>query len=370
MIHAGAHIYRYMRLLVVLGMLIGSIGWTTQASATASCNSSSATLSMPASVSIPVNAPAGPVAGASGTATIIVSCAGLPQSSSSADHTATVQTGQYLATLDSTNVTTGPGIRFATNVTGLAILVTATPVQATSQACLECGPTSTAGYVPGKVSAPTNASLGSYSGTVTANFTAQLVKTIAGPITPGTINAISLIPFWWYVSGGSAHSTSENLNTALKFSAMTVTVPACSISTPSFGVTLPTVSTRALASSAQVAGRTAFSIGLSGCPSGVSTITNTFSLGSIDASTGYLKNATTSGSATNVEVQLLNGAGGTATAFSPIILNAATATSQNSSQFTVVGGAAKLNYYAQYIATGVATIGSVATSVQYTITYP
>jgi major type 1 subunit fimbrin (pilin) len=51
-------------------------------------------------------------------------------------------------------------------------------------------------------------------------------------------------------------------------------------------------------------------------------------------------------------------------------LNGATATAQNSGQFNVVGGTATLNYYAQYIAMGTATSGGVASSVQYTITYP
>jgi len=35
----------------------------------------------------------------------------------------------------------------------------------------------------------------------------------------------------------------------------------------------------------------------------------------------------------------------------------------------VDGDSADLNYYAQYYATGVATAGDVATSVQYTINY-
>jgi major type 1 subunit fimbrin (pilin) len=67
-----------------------------------------------------------------------------------------------------------------------------------------------------------------------------------------------------------------------------------------------------------------------------------------------------------VEVQLLNGTNST-----PMPLNAATATAQNSPVGTVSSsGAATLSYAAQYIAVGgAATAGLVNTSVSYTINY-
>lgn len=374
--HRSPNATRCVRLFFLLSLVIASIGWAPLAAAATiptSCtaSTSSATLSMPSSVSIQPNAPIGAISGATGTASITFTCTGLPvTTSSSADYTAVIQAGQYLATRDSTNKVNGPGITFATNITGLAILVTASPVQATSNSCLACGPTSTAGYVPGQVQAPSGTKQGQYSGTVSANYTGQLVKTIAGAISPGTINAISLIPFWWYIPGSSnsAYSTSLNLNASLNFAAMTVTVPACTVTAGSnFTVTLPTVAASALATSGQVAGTTPFSIALSGCPNGVSVATNVFSGGTVDASTGNLKN---SGGAANVEVQLLNGAGSSNAAnYSAINLSQTTASAQNSGLYNIVNNAVTFNYYVQYYATGAATAGTVQSSVQYTITY-
>lgn len=337
----------------------------------ANCQSSSATLSFPGTVTVPSNLAVGQSLGVTGTATITFTCSGLPVTTgSTADHTATIQAGQYLATLDPTNNTAGPGITFATSLSGIAVLVKASPVQATSQACLACGPTSTAGYVPGSVTAPSNARAGSYSGTVVANYTAQLIKT--GPITPGTITSNQLIPFWWYIAGGSQDSTSISLSTYLVLPTITVSAPACTVSSASknISVSLPSVQASALSSSGQTAGSTPFNIALTGCPSGVKSVTAYFnSSANVDTNTGNLIN---NGTAKNVEVQLLNGPGSTtASAFSPILLTGAQATAQNSGQFAVnASGAATMNYYAQYIATAAAAAGSVNTSVTFTIAYP
>lgn len=125
-------------------------------------------------------------------------------------------------------------------------------------------------------------------------------------------------------------------------------------------VTLPTVSTTALNAAAAVAGRTPFSIALTGCGA-LTKATTFFEPGPTVQTDGNLKNAT--GSATGVEVQLLNGAD-----FSAIALNSASG-SQNSTQATLTGGAGTLNYYAQYYATAAAGAGSVATSVQFSMIY-
>ncbi len=129
-------------------------------------------------------------------------------------------------------------------------------------------------------------------------------------------------------------------------------------------VTLPTVTTHALAALNQTAGTKPFSIALTGCPTGPGNTTATayFEPGpNVDTATGYLKN---NGAATNVQVQLLNGD------LDPIKLNMPQA-SQNSKAVTLTSGAGTLNYYAQYIATAAAgaTAGSVATSVTYTMLY-
>ena len=376
--HCFHHARRGAPLLALLMLALSLFGWTptvaAQSANAPNCQASSATLSLPSTIVVQPNAPAGPIAGATGNATIIFTCSGLPATTwNSSDYTATIQAGQYLATLDSTNNTNGPGITFATGITGLALLVKATPVQATSNSCLNCGPTSTAGYVPGSVIAPAGAAQNAYSGTVTANYTAQFIKTTSGAVSAGSIPQTNLIPYWWYIPGGSVDYISQSLNAALVLGATTVTVPTCTIAAGNNQtVTLPTVDSSQLSSAAMVAGTTPFSIVVTGCPDGVSVATNKFSGGSIDNATGAMRNTTSAanGGARNVEVQLLNGEGSSnAAAYSAIILNRSTAGAQNSGTYNIVNNAVTLNYYAQYYATAAATPGTVTASIQYTITY-
>lgn len=126
-------------------------------------------------------------------------------------------------------------------------------------------------------------------------------------------------------------------------------------------VTLPTVGTAALATAGQTAGATPFAISLSSCPAGLNKAQTRFEVGpTVDPATGNLLNSTASGSATNVEVQLLNNT------FQAINVT----TNTNSQLVPISSGAATMNYYAQYIATGGAsTAGTVSTSVQYSMTY-
>jgi len=124
-------------------------------------------------------------------------------------------------------------------------------------------------------------------------------------------------------------------------------------------VTLPTVSTTSLNAAAAVAGRTPFAIALTGCGS-LTKATTFFEPGPTVMADGNLKNNT--GTATNVEVQLLN------SNFSTIALNAASG-SQNVTQATLASGAGNITYYAQYFATAAAGAGTVNTSVQFTMLY-
>jgi major type 1 subunit fimbrin (pilin) len=134
-------------------------------------------------------------------------------------------------------------------------------------------------------------------------------------------------------------------------------------------VTLPTISTSAFQGAASVAGSTAFSINVSGCGSTPSKVTTYFEPGStIDTTTGNLSNAT--GTATGVEVRLLNGTGSSVTAFSAITLGAASG-SQNSGQYTLSGGAATMNYFAEYYQTNATApaAGTFTSSVTYSMVY-
>ncbi|WP_180001881.1 MULTISPECIES: fimbrial protein [unclassified Acinetobacter] len=141
-----------------------------------------------------------------------------------------------------------------------------------------------------------------------------------------------------------------------------VTDNTCVVTTPQgkdLTVTLPTVSKLSLASDGATAGRTPFTLGLTGCQAG--DVGTYFEPGAtVDFATGLLNNA---GEATNVKVQLVGDNN------LPIRVLAGP---QENSQFVTVNadGSAALNYYAEYYATGAATSGDVTTSVQYTITYP
>ena len=120
-------------------------------------------------------------------------------------------------------------------------------------------------------------------------------------------------------------------------------------------VALPVVFTSALTAAGNVAGNTPFNIVVSGCDSNLTSVQERFS-GTNIAADGNLKNT---GTATNVEVQLLSG---TTTV---INLN----TNANSPVGTLASGGVTLNYSAQYFATGAAGSGLVNTAVAYTTNY-
>jgi len=324
---------------------------TTNPPCTASPTSTVA-ITIPA-VTIAPNAAVGATLGNPGTATVAFNCSTVMSSNSWP--VMTIQ-ASIEGALDATNGT-GSGIRFATNVPGIAVQLTATPNQAASGAN---GP----GGVPGwELNSRSNT-----SSSITTTFTAQLIKTGAIASGAGTVSSISLVELTNYSYG---YSTSAPYYVFVTLSPVTVNEPTCSVSTSSqnIAVTLPDVSIQTLSTAGSVAGMIPFSISIAGCPSSVTTVTTFFNSGAtIDSTSGNLLN---SGAAKNVEVQLLNGAGGSAAAQSAIKLAGTTPNAQNSSQYSVVGAAATLNYYAQYIASGgAAGAGSVSTSVTFTIAYP
>ena len=146
-----------------------------------------------------------------------------------------------------------------------------------------------------------------------------------------------------------------------------VTDKTCTVNagtTKDFTVTLPTVSQSVLAVAGNTAGRTPFTINLTGCTAGSKVATYFEPGATVDFNTGRLNNAT--GTATNVQVQLL-GSNNTAI---PVLAAGAGGIQTNSQLVDVSGtGAADLNYYAEYYATGASEAGSVATTVKYTIIY-
>ena len=146
-----------------------------------------------------------------------------------------------------------------------------------------------------------------------------------------------------------------------------VTDKTCTVNagtTKDFTVTLPTVSKSVLAAAGDTAGRTPFTINLTGCSEGSKVATYFEPGATVDFNTGRLKNA--SGTAANVQVQLL----GSNNTVIPVLAAGAGGVQTNSQLVDVSGaGSADLNYYAEYYATGASTPGSVATTVKYTIVY-
>lgn len=313
------------------------------ASAAVSCNITNNTLSF-GNISVSPSLPVGSVLATSANAAITISCTGMPYDNTTQGKVVTMQAGN-LAPRDATDPPSGGGIAFATNVPGVALVVTASPVQASDNSCLRCGPGSTAGFEAVTVNYPTTSA--------TSTFSAKLVKT--GPITPGPLGTIQLMQFWWYIYGKTA---SVGPLSSLSFSGGNVTVIACSVNTDSqtLNITLPTVSTNALPSATATAGRTGFKINLS-CQSG-SNVSITLSTANAGAGTGVIAPSTGTGQAQNIGVQLLDGS------LSPVTFNS------TKSLGATPNGTLSIPYYAQYYRTGSPiTSGQVNATATYTLTY-
>jgi major type 1 subunit fimbrin (pilin) len=142
-----------------------------------------------------------------------------------------------------------------------------------------------------------------------------------------------------------------------------------------FTVTLPTLGASALGANGTPSGRTPFTIRLTGCTPNTGNVGVFFEPGAtVDTVTGRLNNTSTGipatettpaiAAATNVQVGLLNAD------MSNITLGV-TAAAQAPQQVALAAGAATLQYYAQYVATGgAATAGDVTTTVTYSVVYP
>jgi type 1 fimbria pilin len=339
--HRVSALPRRLGALLLLALLLSLL--PLGASAAVNCNITNNTLSI-GDVSVSPSAPVGTVLGTSGNAGITITCSGLPYDNSTQGRVVTMQAGN-LAPRDASDPPSGGGIAFATNVPGVALVVTASPVQASDNSCLRCGPGSTAGFEAVTVTYPATSA--------TSTFTAKLVKT--GPITPGPLGTIRLMQFWWYIYGKTA---SVGPLSSLTFSGGNVTVIACSVNTDSktLGVTLPTVSTNALAAVGATAGRTAFKINLT-CQSG-SNVSITLNTANPGTGTGVIAPSTGTGQAQNIGVQLLDGG------FSPVTFNSTT------SLGATPNGTLSIPYYAQYYRTGSpVTGGQVNATATYTLTY-
>lgn len=158
-----------------------------------------------------------------------------------------------------------------------------------------------------------------------------------------------------------AHAADGTITFNGSITAQTCTINGNGTGAKDFTVTLPKVSASTLAGAGKTAGRTAFSIALSGCTPNSGNVHVYFEPGATtDGATGNL--ILNSGGASNVQIGLLNAD------FSPIKAGFADA-SQNSKNVAIASGTATLPYYAEYVATGTATAGAANSSVMYTLSY-
>ncbi|MGH8785199.1 MAG: fimbrial protein [Cupriavidus necator] len=148
-----------------------------------------------------------------------------------------------------------------------------------------------------------------------------------------------------------------------QITAQTCTINGNGTGSKNFAVTLPTVSASTLAQAGDTSGQTPFYIALTNCTPNTGNVHTYFEAGpTTDTTTGNL--IVDGGGATNVQIRLLNGG----TNNTPIKAGFADP-AQNSTVYSINSGAAKLEYYAQYYATGQATAGAANSTVMYSIAY-
>lgn len=320
----------------IVFVLVAIVAMLPRHAMAASCTASpsGATLNV-AGVTVSTDTAVGTKLGTPATVSVTVTCSLLGSA------TATIQMGN-LAPRDASDPPAGGGISFATNVPGIALVLTASPVQASDNSCLRCGPGSSPGWEAGSVT-------GALSGSTTVTFTGQFMKT--GNVTPGTVTGIQLAQMWWYIYGSTA---SVGPISTLSLAPATIGVQACKVNAGSanLAVVLPTVSTQALKASGNVAGRTPFNIDLT-CQSGANVFI-TMSTSTAGTATGTIANA---GTASNISVQLLD------STFTPVTFNA------TKSLGAAPNGTMSLPYFAQYYATGAATAGTVKATATFTLSY-
>lgn len=152
-----------------------------------------------------------------------------------------------------------------------------------------------------------------------------------------------------------------------------LTDTTCSVNSVASGsaanvtATLPTVPSGSLAAAGATAGTSNLGdlkLTLSGCSGAATKVVARFENGpTVDQASGNLTNQAVSSAANNVQVRLLNAQ------MQPINILTNANNDIASKGAAISGGAATLNYFAQYYATGKATAGNVSTSVQYTMQY-
>ncbi len=158
----------------------------------------------------------------------------------------------------------------------------------------------------------------------------------------------------------AAHAVDGTITVNGMVSSQTCTINGNGSGAADFAVVLPTVAAPALTTDGAVAGRTPFTIAVTGCSTKSGSVATWFEPGTnVDPTTNRLKN-TASGGATNVQIGLQNAD------LSAIIPGTASQTAN----IDTTSGDASLSYYAQYVASGgAAGAGAVNSSITYLMSY-
>lgn len=344
-------ITRFMRRLVLLTLVVLCATWAPGALAAVKCTSSSAALDLPdatISANTAVGAPLGPPV----QATITVTCTGLPYDNSTFGQTVTVQAGNLAARDTANDPPAGGGIMFKTSRAGVSLKVTASPIQASDNSCLRCGPGQTPGWEPASITYPANST--------SFTITGQLIKT--GNISAGTVNAISTVmQFYYYIYGITASSSAIS---TLSTNSAVLSNASCALNggdDNALTVTLPTISASALGGTGATAGLTPFNISYQ-CSSGSRLTMTMSSTTAWSTSQGVISSSASCSGTTpagNVGVQVLQ------SSMSPMPL-----TSTGQSLGNSPNGTLTIPYYARYYQTGATvTPGPVCATATFTMTY-
>jgi len=158
-----------------------------------------------------------------------------------------------------------------------------------------------------------------------------------------------------------AHASDGTITFTGNIAATTCTISVAGGSS-SGSITLPNISTKALAVTSATAGSTPFSVSLSGCTGSATQAAIWFENDSNINSSGRLINT---GTASNVDVAIYN-----STSSAHILIGqTSTAFGSSGMAFPISGGSSTLNYLAKYYAHGIATAGTVTANVNYTVQY-
>lgn len=158
----------------------------------------------------------------------------------------------------------------------------------------------------------------------------------------------------------AAHAVDGTVTINGSVSSQTCTINGNGSGAADFTVGMPAVAAPALTTDGAVAGRTPFTIAVTGCSTKSGTVATWFEPGgNVDATTNRLKN-TASGGAANVQIGLQNAD------LSAIIPG----TSLPGTNIDTTSGDASMSYFAQYVATGgAAGAGAVNSSITYLMSY-